>query len=399
MDGTSGPGPGRSPLVPEAVPPCLPEPLSLPLGYPVFVGRALLDATGALIATHAANHRYAIIADAAVLARQASRVAAGLPADRTLTLAVPSGEASKSRAEWARLGDALLAWGAGRDTTVVAVGGGVVGDLAGFVAATLHRGVPVVQVPTSLLAMVDASVGGKVGLDTPAGKNLVGAFHDPSLVVADVDALLTLPQPARRDGLAEMIKHGLIADAEHFSALCGVLPALAGGAGAEVPTLPALVAHSIGIKAAVVEADAREGGRRQVLNAGHTIAHAIEHALAYAVPHGAAVAAGLVVEARLAELLGVAEEGLGDMVAGAVRRAGLPDAPPGSIRDEALLAATRGDKKARGGRVEYALPVAVGRMDPGPAGRWSRPVADEHVLAALNAARRHSAGLDFPRSG
>jgi 3-dehydroquinate synthase len=272
------------------------------------------------------------------------------------------------------------------------VGGGVVGDLAGFVAATLHRGVPVVQVPTSLLAMVDASVGGKTGLDTPAGKNLVGAFHDPSLVVADVDVLHTLPESSRRDGLAEMLKHGLIADVEHFSALCGVLPALAGGAGAEVPTLPALVAHSIGIKAAVVHEDARESGRRQVLNAGHTIAHAIEYTLSYAVPHGSAVAAGLVVEARLAELLGVAEPGLGDVVAAAVRRAGLPDAPPPSVADADLLAATRGDKKARGGRVEYALPIGVGRMDPGPRGRWSRAVADEAVLEALARSRALGGG-------
>lgn len=365
-----------------------PAALTLPLGYPVVVARGALDALHALTIRHAPNHRYAVIADAAVDARHGARARADFPAERTLALTVPSGEASKSRAEWMRLTDALLAWGAGRDTTIIALGGGVIGDLAGFVAATLHRGVPVVQVPTSLLAMVDSSVGGKTGVDTPAGKNLVGAFHDPSLVVADVDTLHTLPEIHRREGLAEMLKHGLIADADHFTALCGLLPALAGGAGAEVGELPALIGHSIGIKARVVHDDARESGRRQVLNAGHTIAHAIEHRLAFAVPHGAAVAAGLVVETRLAERLGVAEPGLGDIVADAVRRAGLPDGPPVDVPDADLLEATRVDKKARAGVVQYALPVAVGRMHPGPAGRWSTPVDDAAVLDALAESRR-----------
>jgi len=364
-----------------------PAALPLPLGYPVLVGRGLLPTLGGLVARHAPNHRYALIADATVARHHAESALATFPHERTLRLEVPSGEASKNRAEWARLTDALLAWGAGRDTTIVALGGGVTGDLAGFVAATLHRGVPIVQVPTSLLAMVDSSVGGKTGVDTPAGKNLVGAFHDPSLVVVDVDVLRTLPESARREGIAEMLKHGLIADADHFTALCGHLPALAGPGGHELADLPALLSHSIGIKAHVVSEDAREGGRRQVLNAGHTIAHAIEHVAQFAVPHGAAVAVGLVVEAQLAEQLGVAERGLAEQVAMAVRRAGLPDGPPVRVTDEALLDATRSDKKARGGAVQYALPAGLGRMDAGPAGRWSRPVEDSAVLAALALSR------------
>ena len=362
--------------------------LPLPLAYPVLVGRQLLGGLHALVETHAPNHRYAFIVDATVESLHGVTARRSFPAERTLVLPVRPGEASKSRAEWERLTDALFAWGAGRDTTVIAMGGGVVGDLGGFVAATLHRGVPVVQVPTTLLAMVDSSVGGKTGVDTPAGKNLVGAFHDPSLVVADVDVLHSLPEGTRRDGLAEMLKHGLIADADHFTALCGVAPALASGAGAEVAELPALIGHSVGIKARVVHGDARESGRRQVLNAGHTIAHAIEHRLAYQVAHGAAVAAGLVVEARLAELLGVAEGGLADQVADAVRRAGLPDGPPTDVSDRELLEATRSDKKARASGVQYALPVSVGRMSAGPAGRWSTPVPDEAVLEALAASRR-----------
>jgi 3-dehydroquinate synthase len=363
---------------------------SVPLDYPVFVGRALLGELAALVGRHAPNHRYAFIVDEAVERWHGPAARAGFAPERTGTFTVPSGEAFKSRAEWMRLTDALLAWGAGRDTTIIALGGGVTGDLAGFVAATLHRGVPVVQVPTTLLAMVDSSVGGKTGVDTPAGKNLVGAFHDPALVVADVDTLHTLPERLRRDGLAEMIKHGLLGDADHFTELCGVLPALAGGAGADVAELPALIGHSMTVKARVVHEDARESGRRQVLNAGHTVAHAIEHAMHYRVSHGSAVAAGLVVEAWLAEQLGVADAGLAHMVADAVRRAGLPDGPPVSVPDTDLLEATRSDKKARAGVVQYALPVRVGEMSRGPAGRWSTPVADSALLQALSTARRES---------
>lgn len=365
-------------------------PLGLALPYPVIVAHGVLGELFSLVSNHAPNYRYAIIADATAHALYGARAAAGFPTDRTLHLTVPSGETSKSRAEWLRLSDALLEWGAGRDTTVIAIGGGVTGDLAGFVAATLHRGVPVVQVPTTLLAMVDSAVGGKTGVDTPTGKNLIGAFHDPALVVADVETLRTLPHEVRADGLAEMIKHGLIADADVFTELCGVLPELRSAAGGEVPELARLVSRSVSIKAHVVAQDAREAGLRHILNAGHTIAHAIEHQLAFGVSHGSAVAVGLVVEARLAEQLGIAEPGLGDVVADAVSRAGLPDGPPESVSDEALVAATRSDKKARAGEVRYALPERVGRMSPGPERGWSTPVRDVDVLAALATSRQRA---------
>jgi 3-dehydroquinate synthase len=191
----------------------------------------------------------------------------------------------------------------------------------------------------------------------------------------------------RADGLAEMIKHGLIADADAFSELCGVLPRLRDSEGAEVSALPEMVARSVAIKAHVVAQDGREAGLRHILNAGHTIAHAIEHALHFSVSHGAAVAAGLVIETRLAEQLGVAEHGLGDVVADAVRRAGLPDGPPRSVSDRDLLEATRSDKKARAGAVRYALPERLGRMSPGADHSWSAPVSDDAVLTALATSR------------
>jgi 3-dehydroquinate synthetase len=185
-----------------------------------------------------------------------------------------------------------------------------------------------------------------------------------------------------------MIKHGLIADADAFTELCGLLPELGGPAGGEVQELAGLVARSVSIKAQVVAQDAREAGLRHILNAGHTIAHAIEHQMAFALSHGSAVAVGLVVETRLAERLGVAEAGLGDVVADAVRRAGLPDGPPESVSDSALLEATRSDKKARAGAVRYALPERLGRMSPGPEGGWSTAVSDADVLGALAESRR-----------
>jgi len=364
-----------------------PTPLALGLPYPVVVARGALNWLFALVQEHAPNYRYAFIVDEHVHRLHSARAVRGFPEQRTLTLSVPSGEGYKTRSEWQRLSDALLAWEAGRDTTIIAFGGGVTGDLAGFVAATLYRGVPVVQVPTTLLAMVDSSVGGKTGVDTEAGKNLIGAFHDPSLVVADIDVLHTLPPDVRADGLAEMIKHGLIADADVFTELCGVLPELAGARGADVERLPELVSRSVAIKAHVVRQDVREAGLRQILNAGHTIAHAIEHVLHFSLSHGSAVAIGLVAEAWLAERLGVAERGLGDTVADAVRRAGLPDRLPAGTTDESLLAATRTDKKARSGVVRYSLPERVGRMSPGPDGRWSTPVGDADVLAVLGEMR------------
>ena len=211
---------------------------------------------------------------------------------------LPAGRASKTREQWARLTDALLEQGFGRDSGIVALGGGVAGDLAGFVAATYMRGLPYVQVPTTLLAMLDASVGGKTGVDTPQGKNLIGAFHPPAAVIADPLVLGTLPERDFRGGMAEAVKHGLIADAAYFAWMERNADALLRR---DQAALTRLVRRSVEIKAEVVSGDEREAGRRAILNAGHTVAHALEHATAYALPHGEAVALGLVAECALAE--------------------------------------------------------------------------------------------------
>jgi 3-dehydroquinate synthase len=349
-------------------------------GYTVHVGAGLRADFAARIARVAPAHAYAVVTDDNVGPLYAAALAAALEAHgRVSTHVVPSGEENKTRTSWARITDELLDAGCARDTTVVALGGGVVGDLAGFVAATFMRGVPVVQCPTSLLAMIDASLGGKTGVDTHAGKNLVGAFHAPAAVLADVDVLGTLPIEQRRSGLAEAIKHGVIADVAYLNELDERIDALV--AGEPAATLDA-VARSVEIKLAVVQADVRERGQRKTLNFGHTLGHAIEQATGYALLHGECVAIGMVLEAALAERIGVAAEGTARAIARILEHAGLPTQRPASITADEVFAATRHDKKARAGTVEYALPTALGAMaDNG--GSWSVAVSDADVRAIL----------------
>jgi 3-dehydroquinate synthase len=352
------------------------------LPYPVLVGPGLLDAVGTLVARIAPAHRYALVSDATVGALYAERVLATLPAGRTLRLEVPAGEAFKTRESWARLTDELLAAGAGRDTTIVALGGGVVGDLAGFVAATYMRGVPVVQLPTTLLAMIDAAVGGKTAVDTPAGKNLVGAFHPPAAVLADLETLATLPRREIAAGLAEALKHGVIADAGYFQAVVDALPGLLAGGRGVADAMATVVVRSVAIKADVVSRDEREGGMRKILNFGHTIGHAVETLSDYALLHGEAVAIGMAVESELAERVGLAEAGTAARVAAGLRAAGLPVRVPEGMSAERIVAATHGDKKARDGAAEYALPRRVGAMAAADRG-WSVRLTDDQVRGVL----------------
>ncbi len=350
------------------------------LPYRVVVAPGALDELGDLVDGIAAN-RWVVIADVAVASLHAPVVAqlARAGGQPPLLLTVPSGEAEKTRARWGALTDAMLAAGCGRDTAVVALGGGVIGDLAGFVAATYMRGLPFVQVPTTLLAMVDASVGGKVAVDTPAGKNLVGAFHPPSLVVIDPTTLATLPRAEFRSGAVEALKHGVIASPTHFDAVATLL---ARGGAADVGELAAVIGESVAIKARVVADDPREQGRRHVLNFGHTVGHALETLSRYTVRHGEAVAIGMVVEATAAEYAELAAPGTADRIREALARGDLPVAPPAAIAADAVLDVARLDKKARRGTVEYAVPTAIGTMADDGRGRWTIALPDATVRAA-----------------
>ena len=346
----------------------------------MVVAPGAVDALPALLERHAPAHRYALLADARVAELHGERVRRQVEATgrRVSVFTFPVGESHKSRATWLELTDALLADGVGRDGCVVALGGGVTGDLAGFVAATYMRGIPVVQVPTSLVAMIDSAVGGKTGVDVPAGKNLVGAFHPPLLVVADPELAITLPPSERAQGLAEAVKHGAILDLSYLEGLedrAGVL--LAGEVGATTWA----VRRSVELKAQVVSQDEREGGLRQILNFGHTLGHALEATSGYAIPHGSAVSLGMVLEARLGEALGVTAPGSARRLATAARVFGLPAERrlPAGVTE--IVRATRTDKKVRAGNVRYVLLQEVGTVARGEG--WSHPVPDAAVAAVL----------------
>jgi 3-dehydroquinate synthase len=282
--------------------------------------------------------------------------------DRAALVTFPPGERSKTRETKARLEDRLLALGAGRDTVVVAFGGGVTGDLAGFLAATWLRGVPLVAVPTSLLSMVDAALGGKTGVDLPGGKNLVGAFHQPVSLWADVRLLRTLPLRTYRAGLAEAVKTAAVLDAAFFLRLESDAVRLLRR---DEPSVERVVAHCLALKGRVVASDERETGRRAILNFGHTAAHAIETATDYRVQHGEAVSIGVVAEARLAERITGLPRADADRIEALLRAFGLPVRPPSGLDPRRLALAARRDKKTRSGVARCALPERIGRMPKG----------------------------------
>jgi 3-dehydroquinate synthase len=349
--------------------------------YDILIDRGILARLPALLAEHCPAAAYAVIGDSHVAKLYGERVTTSLRAAGMVAelLTFPAGEWNKTRDTWTALCDRMLAAHIGRDGAVLAVGGGVTGDLAGFVAATYYRGVPWVQVPTSLLAMIDSSIGGKTGIDTPQGKNLLGAFHQPRLVVADLDVLATLALPQLAAGMAEAIKHAVIADAEYFALLeRSPVPVTA-----ETATVERVVARSVEIKAAIVAADEREAGRRAALNFGHTVGHALEATSGYALLHGEAVAIGMVAEARLAETIGVAERGTAARIAAALERHGLPVALPEGADADALMDAMRHDKKVRGGALRFALPSRVGTLGPDAHGEWTVAPSEAQLRQSL----------------
>jgi 3-dehydroquinate synthase len=353
--------------------------------YDILIGRGLLARLPASLGGACPATRYAVISDSDVAPLYGEAVVAACrdAALEAQLFAFPAGEWNKTRATWAALSDQMLAAHVGRDAAVIALGGGVVGDVAGFVAATYLRGIPYVQVPTTLLAMIDSSIGGKTAVDVPTGKNLVGAFHQPRLVVVDLDVLATLPRPQLAAGMAEAVKHGAIADPAYFEFLereHGAVTAREPGA------LDHVVQRSVEIKAHVVAADERERGRRAILNFGHTVGHAIEATAGFALLHGEAVAIGMAYEARLAELLGIAERGTARRITQLLERYRLPLELPESATVDGLVAAMQLDKKARAGTVRFALPRAVGRMHADGHG-WTVAAPERTVREVLAASR------------
>lgn len=336
------------------------ESLRVALGersYPIHIGAGLLD-RAELYAPHLAGGSAAIVTNEVVAPLYLSRMKHALRAARVTDIVVPDGERAKSWPTLERVLDALLDARCGRDTLLVALGGGVVGDLAGFAAAVYQRGMPFLQVPTSLLAQVDSSVGGKTAINHARGKNMIGAFHQPVAVISDVGTLDTLPDRELRAGLAEVIKHGLALDADFVAWLEGSMDKLLGR---ERTALSYAVKRCCELKAAIVAADEREGGVRALLNFGHTFGHAIEAAAGYGNwLHGEAIAAGMVMAAELSQRLNFLEKHHVERVRGLISRAGLPVAGP-AIAPETLMDLMAVDKKAQQGQLRFVLLEAVGR--------------------------------------
>jgi 3-dehydroquinate synthase len=330
-----------------------------PRRYPIHVAHGAARLIPELLSA-LAGRRMILVSSSRIWSLHGARVEKALrrlgPLERVL---IRDGERHKSRSTLGRLHDAFLDLGLRRDGVVVALGGGVVGDVAGFAAATYMRGVDVVQVPTTLLAMVDSSIGGKVGINHPKAKNMIGAFHQPRAVIVDPMFLDTLPSRERQSGAYEILKCGILGDRALFASFADAPVGLVGWSRA---TLENAIASACRIKAEVVEKDEREGGLRRVLNLGHTLGHAFETVTGYRrFTHGEAVGWGLVAAGWLARGHGLLRESTSRAIAAAVDRLG-PRPPVSDLPEAAILDAVQRDKKSRGGRVPFVLPTAIGHV-------------------------------------
>jgi shikimate kinase/3-dehydroquinate synthase len=337
-------------------------------GYDVRVLGGSLNELGPALAARSLQGPMAVVSDSNVGPIYAEGILrslekAGFQASQ---VTIPAGEAHKNIRTLQNLWTAFLEARIERGSTVVALGGGVVGDLAGFAAATYMRGVRWVAVPTSLLAMVDASLGGKTGADLPQGKNLVGAFHPPALVLADQVTLSTLPEAELHNGMAEVVKHGVLADPALFS-LCSQ------GWGSISKNWDAIVRRAMAVKIRVIQEDPYEKGRRAALNLGHTLGHAVELASDFRLKHGEAVSVGMVFAARLAEQMGIGEAGVAREITATLQGLGLPTEIPPSLDREQVLAAMERDKKRAGGATRFVLPVKIGEV------RWGIEVSEQNL--------------------
>lgn len=324
--------------------------------YPIYIGSGLLQAD--LIAPHIPGQHALIVTNDSIAPLYLEQVQAMLSGFDTATVILPDGERYKTLETASRIYDSLLQRRMDRQTTLIALGGGVIGDITGFAAATYQRGVHFIQIPTTLLAQVDSSVGGKTGVNHPLGKNMIGAFHQPRAVLADMDTLTTLPLRELKAGLAEVIKYGLIMDASFLDWLEAHMPQLLA---ADPAALASAVERSCRNKAAVVGRDERESGERALLNLGHTFGHAIETDTGYeSWLHGEAVAVGMLMAARLSQQLGWLSAAEVERIRRLLQAADLPIQPP-AMTPERFRELMAVDKKAVAGRVRLVLLHALGQ--------------------------------------
>lgn len=327
--------------------------------YPIHVEQGCLERIGSDLARRNIGNRYAIIADMNVTRLYGDRLVnimtqAGLKAQ---LFPFPAGEKSKTLFTFEALASRLTLAGYDRHDAIIALGGGVTGDLAGFLASAYMRGIPFIQVPTSLLAQVDSSVGGKTGVDLPEGKNLIGAFYQPQAVYIDIDVLKTLPREELLGGLAEVIKYGVIRDADFFTFLEEYRRKILR---LEPDVIEKMIIRCCEIKAEVVEADEREGGLRKILNYGHTIGHAVEGASNYQLIHGLAVAVGMIAASRLSNMRETLSGKDSERIYSVISAYGMPVSVPDHLDRQLIKRYLKTDKKAVSGKVFYILPEAIG---------------------------------------
>ncbi|MGA2582261.1 MAG: 3-dehydroquinate synthase, partial [Tepidisphaeraceae bacterium] len=327
--------------------------------YEITVRPDILHNAGPMVAALAKSPRVAIVTDSNVGPLHAKTLTDSLESAglEPIIATIPAGEANKNLRALLPIYDQLLSARLERSTPLIALGGGVVGDMAGFVAATILRGIPLIQMPTTLLAMVDASIGGKTGVDHAMGKNLIGAFHQPVAVLIDPKTLLTLPPREFRSGLAECIKHDLIRDAVGFAALEKNLDRILAR---DISDLSDLIAHNVAIKARVVEADPFEKGERAHLNFGHTFGHAIESVSQFSYAHGEAIALGMTAAAFTSMKLGLLTDADFRRIKALLERAGLPTYGL-TLNGDAIIQSMQFDKKVKSGRIRFVLLDGIGR--------------------------------------
>ncbi|PIQ69092.1 MAG: 3-dehydroquinate synthase [Candidatus Taylorbacteria bacterium CG11_big_fil_rev_8_21_14_0_20_46_11] len=353
--------------------------------YGITVGSGLLLRLPSILKKEHPASSYVIIADThtAKLFGVSLRTALTKAGSNARLLTVPAGEASKSQKQKTKLEEAMLKAGVDRKGMVLALGGGVVGDLAGFVASTYMRGIPYIQLPTTTLAMLDSAIGGKTGINTAHGKNLLGTFHQPRAVYADVDTLVSLPDKAFRGGLTEALKMCITSDEESFKVFEKRLSAVLAK---ETKALEEVIARTTRIKAQVVALDEREDGERMILNFGHTIGHAFEKLSNYTISHGEAVAAGIVVETKLAYILGRVSSDDARAIQNTLNRLGLKTTPIiRKFAPKAVVQATVNDKKSVGGHARYVIVTSIGEVSR-KSGQCVERVGEKEVEQALEEA-------------
>lgn len=329
--------------------------------YNIVIEEGVLEKIPEILKKAGLGHKFAIITDSTVkplYAEDLSQSIKKTDLDNKI-ISFPAGEENKSREVKAWIEDQMLEDKFGRDSAVIALGGGVVGDIAGYVAASYTRGLPYVQIPTTLVACVDSSIGGKTAVDTPHGKNLIGAFYQPWAVFIDVNTLLTLNKKEIQEGLAEVIKYGVIKDPELFSYLEEKMDLVFSY---DKAALTYIIKTGCEIKGHVVENDERESNLRKILNFGHTIGHAVENLSDYKISHGQAISIGMVAEGKLAVEMGIWSENELRQMTNLIEKAGLPTEIPEYMKVDQIIDAMKLDKKSRGGHIEMVLPNRIGDM-------------------------------------